>query len=1233
MATTTQQLTDLTVVPTKEEKPNSQVPSDRTVNEEAKTGDEKENTKETNVGGDARAEEDATFKATLGPDVPGVDVIPDLESVQVVEDAIRPLDDIIAEQEAPPKEVNDILIDVLASKGPKIDVGAAVDKVHDSRFGSIESVGDIFKLMQYGNYGGMDYSAGRMGGDAFSTTVLPIDDLDAIFQKHDINVSVARDSDGIKIADDVLLHDLGKFLMSPPAGATPQANLFATLAFGGFALKRMAHDMGLTGIGTQPTPIQVNSLPTSSVMKTASDTFNYFPQPARNVSLWKSKRGENGDIIPNSRKRLLDYLRLLLLMQGVEPNPGPDLLTIRKVVDDNEEQSALILGNSNYQGIVIDSDFRDMIMSLSKIIQMQSPNGVNAYTEIRPGVSISYLRRSVISVVGAPATNGDAWYMSYAQAGLDYTTRVSINSGLNAIISSFMSTSPALDFSSVMSNMRTNIKQFSTSNMMTFINLRLTYLLKNSFLNAVPGPSPETSFVRPLYIAACYSMFDKFFDPYTYDNELQNIYPVDDNTVTVYSPQPLKGVSTGSNDPVMPGYTGTNNQVSYLQSVQMNCWALSMTAYIRWLQGLFTLTGVDPSDTGEEGQLVIIPITKGEEVDDVGYMTMKVLCNIRHPYCVVQRDCSMTDFDNVAGVTYFADAGQVPTAFALTVDGPKPAYTALGAVGPAMYCIFVLADAPGVDTDSSFGPPIGLYTAASAVVNVPISTPANGAVLASTNVADFGMDWLRVGGAPVAMKAQRVWNHYTSHFASEEDILGVVDLLQHAVRVKPPKIADTGSGSGTQTTQAKYVYLAANGLPPELNLGLWTEATLDTQATVVTQSMHPSGAAWAYTYGVGGNLGLLNPAMYSSQFRTALFPRKNIDVEIAMYAGWLQRPQADQPEAPLTNISSMKVHLLQYGASALVSSFDMVAELLGMDCIVWTPYSAPTQYLIDEYKNYRQLMPSLLRGEKRFKNLYWHDEWRDYDNPVNQRGWAQSGYAVGPGRIPLIKHFPTELEAVVKNGFYPTFPDPKTLRAVMNTGTRNYQIQEWSEMSGGRQVWSKSGERNLRAFAITGNPYGTDNPTNVLRLSNVNYQYFRDVGYAWTLPMYVTVDQRARFGFPAEQANANRAMPLCTIPPSTYTRFTAITPDAAVWAIINLAPRKEGSAMAIGTVYMPILDEWPEVVASFISVVGSNSWGSVQKFLGTLGSDKGKEKMSGKDMTDEKGQSFRDDGGDVVTTT
>jgi hypothetical protein len=85
------------------------------------------------------------------------------------------------------------------------------------------------RIPTYGKYGGPDYSGGKLlrSGDVPDFTVKPINDLDRLFRRHDIDVREAESSYGQALADLRLIKGILKL---SPAAVSGEGDLYAGAA-------------------------------------------------------------------------------------------------------------------------------------------------------------------------------------------------------------------------------------------------------------------------------------------------------------------------------------------------------------------------------------------------------------------------------------------------------------------------------------------------------------------------------------------------------------------------------------------------------------------------------------------------------------------------------------------------------------------------------------------------------------------------------------------------------------------------------------------------------------------------------------------------------------------------------------------------------------------------------------------------------------------------------------------
>lgn len=192
----------------------------------------------------------------------------------------------------------------------------------------------LFRMFPtYGNYGGPGWSANEWGGDPLADDAPPpIDELDAMFQIHDAEYAKATSNDDIYKSDMRLAKSLAHFVADPLTSLQqPKSYAYAVPALALFAAKLLLHAGGATGLSSVSFPDSGVDKPLSNqaLLKELSSSYlngavsRVETNPQDDPYMKRARARHN-------RRRIVEQL---LMMAGLEPNPGPRTRATRQSIN------------------------------------------------------------------------------------------------------------------------------------------------------------------------------------------------------------------------------------------------------------------------------------------------------------------------------------------------------------------------------------------------------------------------------------------------------------------------------------------------------------------------------------------------------------------------------------------------------------------------------------------------------------------------------------------------------------------------------------------------------------------------------------------------------------------------------------------------------------------------------------------------------------------------------------
>lgn len=833
-------------------------------------------------------------------------------------------------------------------------------------------------LPQYGNYGGPDYSAGKFGGDPYSTEVKPVDELDALFQVHDQGYTEAKNDAERGAADRALILGIAK-LLATPGWAEDHENgarygVAAMIAFGAKESVRLIFG---SKDGTAP-PVRA---PTASLVpklaemvfrhgvlppvyaysqagaggrtakeRTRSARGRYADAVARATKLARSGDVERNPgptpvgvvfafaplVFTSLERSILAYMALLLLVQGVEPNPGPTTpmaahdAVVAPVIDAQMGQNVLrgpqaVLQYAEVMDATVPHKaasanllFGDAVPPVSTMAVLSFPyhdgGGIARATEVKTTKVIPTLRSATEErrVVVAP---------QFA----------------NIVASASSTAAEVAPIQAIFAMNRTNWFAFHGQDWTAFIQRNLE---TGDALGIQNGGSYSAPICRLLALGSANTPADVAMGI----DIAHNVYPqgLQDRAVPAGAarPDPVLDAHVAGDAPTGNGifpFSVAYNRLAVGPRVEAT--VVTFGTFMQMQNAGLGFGTVWSATNWNNTDFAIVPLLSSFALDDPSYVSTQILSRIYHPFCLPY---ATKEAFTSQGVTYGSSMQYTPSLNTAIVDGPHPLTNV-----SVLYVMMVLLDI-GDENGGAVDVHVSVGSSGAAVVLVPTAGAP-----ASTLIGDPLYHYFRASGAEREDAARRVLQDMLPLVASKQCVEGAMAWLSLMTsRVGGPTLQ--GTAGVAEVVTAFYVADTAVAVPTWPVTG-WTRVTSAGNLGAASYATTPYGALWyrptvdgtgAYGDSIEPMLAEPAPHLHGELVR----PNVWVDM-IMMIRLYVLVPEMKIPNIWRGTAVGATVRLGQQKA-ALVAAWhtDRLAEAMGADANIWYASGAVVPHDMEDPK-------------------------------------------------------------------------------------------------------------------------------------------------------------------------------------------------------------------------------------------------------------------------------------------
>jgi hypothetical protein len=943
----------------------------------------------------------------------------------------------------------------------------------------------------YGNYGGPNYSSGMQGGNPLAADApKPTDELDAVYQRHDVDFTKAKSNNDILRADKEMLAGIVKLITDPAWSAShPEGLAYGVATIPAFVAKIVACELGACGLSTVSFPEgekeekKVKATP-AKIKSMVTKALGGVIQP---ISEARASRSQDWDVLgPKTRRRrkraevsqIADMVQQLLMRSGdVETNPGP-------YTWQGYHQSRLMLAGDVERNPGPDPGAEEGLTQIEKAVDyalkilsstkgyFRNPDDIEAAFKSSSdmafpvtGSAVPVAHMDAYPVIGCSAEQQRAIHnltpnTTTAEVAILHNRceitgapvrKMRINPALQSIYSAVtgMANDPA-SIQQFFATIRTNFFRFNGQDLAEFFGSSLP-------LPRADGSLEAGSAASQLAILMAWMSVNTHIDPYSLIAEAWNQYHTPAGGVgtawgSLKAPAYSAGTTTAAGAGIFPlskGYT-TNSDFIVGQAV-------SFGTFLKMANANAYNTSSFARQYWSDINFVIVPCVTGMPLSDGGYMTMLTLSRCHHPFTVPVDARPRVDSKSKPYSNFTAD-NVTNSAFHSAIDGPRIIDYSSSGRDVNLYVLYVICD---VGSENGSTQNITLTIGNTTTVQLDTNTvPAAGKAIGPAIY-----DVLQVGGNYVEQSAASVFRDMMRSYASEDCLQAAVSWLIGVTPVVKAPCYRLGGGLNGPTS----LYMV--------------EANVDTPAFPYTDmsrcddlankdayfATNPIGQLWTIgnTTNINGEYILGNDNIYARLPKPSVFS----DMALMMNWMWLVAPGSSNNLSGVGEMCGSKVREMQiWGGAYVAAGFDRLAEMTGSPDL-W--YEA-RQDSTSGYYNVPMLKGIAAAGGDALGLAIEYPRLGQDSMNFSTLGLT------APRRISVVF---AEENLIPDNALVP-LPRPSEATEVISiAGNPAYlRLDEMTGSTGKGRGWSKSYDVRLRSIAFTGDAGQGTNAQTLLKL-------------------------------------------------------------------------------------------------------------------------------------------------------